>query len=66
MGDTLILYLRVSHFATSLVMVKDERGEHNPIYYMIKFLWGAKIRYSIIEKFAYVVVIATRKMKPYF
>lgn len=64
--DTLFLYLGISQLAVSVVMMKEENGEHKLIYYVSKVLWGVEVRYSTIKKFAYAVVMATRKMKHYF
>lgn len=64
--DTLFLYLGVSYSVVSIVMVKEVEDDHRPIYYVRKVLQKAETRYSTIEKFAYMVVIATRKTKAYF
>lgn len=45
-------------------MVKEEKSEHRPIYYINKVLQGAEAKYLTIEKFSFIVI--TRKMKPYF
>lgn len=56
----------MSQFAVNMVMVKEEKSKNKLIYYVSKVLKGAETRYSIIEKFAYAVVIVAKKMKPYF
>ncbi|KAL0416230.1 UNVERIFIED_CONTAM: hypothetical protein Slati_3454900 [Sesamum latifolium] len=50
----------------SAVLVRQESKEHHPVYYISKVLQGAEIRYSQIEKLALSLVIATRKLRPYF
>ncbi|GAA0145613.1 hypothetical protein LIER_36150 [Lithospermum erythrorhizon] len=37
-----------------------------PIYYAIYVLHGSEENYSIIDKFAFALVISTRKLKAYF
>lgn len=64
--DTLFLYLGVSQLAISAVIVKDVENEYRPIYYISKALQGAEIRYSTLEKLGYTMIVAVRKMKPYF
>lgn len=58
--DTLFLYLRVSHFVVSVVMVKEEEDRHRLNYYVSKVLQEMEAKYSTIEKFSYAIVIATR------
>ncbi|KAL0298937.1 UNVERIFIED_CONTAM: Retrovirus-related Pol polyprotein from transposon opus [Sesamum radiatum] len=65
-GETLYLYLAVSENAVSSVLVRQENREHLPVYYVSKVLQGAEPRYSQIEKLALSLVIAARKLRPYF
>ncbi|KAL0412009.1 UNVERIFIED_CONTAM: hypothetical protein Slati_3790600 [Sesamum latifolium] len=64
--ETLYLYLAVSESAVSAVLVRQECKEHHPVYYVSKVLQGAETRYSQIEKLALSLVIAARKLRPYF
>ncbi|KAL0313645.1 UNVERIFIED_CONTAM: Transposon Tf2-12 polyprotein [Sesamum radiatum] len=65
-GETLCVYLAVSESAISAVLVRQEGREHQPIYYVSKVLQGAEIKYSQIEKLALALVVAARKLRPYF
>ncbi|KAL0390997.1 UNVERIFIED_CONTAM: Gag-Pol polyprotein [Sesamum calycinum] len=65
-GETLYLYLEVSENVVSSVLVRQENREHQLVYYVIKVLQGAEPRYSQIEKLALSLVIAARKLRPYF
>ncbi|KAL0368064.1 UNVERIFIED_CONTAM: Transposon Ty3-G Gag-Pol polyprotein [Sesamum calycinum] len=65
-GETLYLYLAVSENAVSSVLVRQENREHLLVYYVSKVLQGAEPRYSQIEKLALSLVIAARKLRPYF
>lgn len=47
--------------AISVVMVKEEKGNHRLIYYIIRVLQGAEVRYFTIKKFAYTVITAAKK-----
>ncbi|KAL0284052.1 UNVERIFIED_CONTAM: Retrovirus-related Pol polyprotein from transposon opus [Sesamum angustifolium] len=65
-GETLYLYLAISENAVSSVLVRQENREHLPVYYVSKVLQGAEPKYSQIEKLALSLVIAARKLRPYF
>ncbi|XP_074362950.1 uncharacterized protein LOC141703291 [Apium graveolens] len=49
-GETLILYLAVSDFAISAVLVREEDGVQLPVYYVSKRLADAETRYTSLEK----------------
>ena len=66
MGEHLTLYLSVSEHAVSGVLVRDEEMTQTPIYYVSKALQDAKTRYPKIEKLALALVVAARKLRPYF
>ncbi|XP_024005004.1 uncharacterized protein LOC112082136 [Eutrema salsugineum] len=65
-GETLYLYIAISEFAVSSVLVREDRGEQKPIFYTSKSLDGSEYRYQTLEKFAFAVVISARKLRPYF
>ena len=66
----LLLYVAASEHAVSAVLVhetSDHRGtvqRHD--YYVSEALSGAKLNYTEIEKIAYTVLSASRKLKHYF
>ena len=47
-------------------MVREEDGSQRPVYFTSRALRGAEERYPQIEKLAFVLIIAARKLKPYF
>jgi predicted glycosyltransferase len=51
-----------------LVQEKEEAGKlkQNPAYFASEALSGSKLFYSELEKIAYVVVMAARKLRHYF
>ncbi|XP_030936484.1 uncharacterized protein LOC115961687 [Quercus lobata] len=63
-GEEIFLYLAVSLAAVS-VALKEERVQ-KPIYYASWALRHAKERYPPMEKFAFALVTAACKLKPYF
>ncbi|XP_077215791.1 uncharacterized protein LOC143850422 [Tasmannia lanceolata] len=65
-GEELLLYLSVSPTALAAVLVREEHSQQKPIYYVSKVLHDAEIRYQRIEKLAYALVVAARKLRPYF
>ncbi|KAL8108705.1 hypothetical protein AgCh_008657 [Apium graveolens] len=66
LSEVLFLYLAVSESALSAVLVKEELKVQKPVYYVSKILHGAELNYSTIEKFALALVMASRKLRPYF
>ncbi|KFK39732.1 hypothetical protein AALP_AA3G280900 [Arabis alpina] len=62
----LFLYIPVSETAVSAVLVREERGEQKSIFYVSKTLTDAETRYPQLEKLALSIVMASRKLRPYF
>jgi hypothetical protein len=66
----LLLYVSVSSSAVSAVLVqeKEEEGKLKQIlvYFASEALSGSKIFYSELEKIAYAVIMAERKLRHYF
>ncbi|CAA0811126.1 Unknown protein, partial [Striga hermonthica] len=63
--EILFLYLGVSDSAISAVLVREEGTLQSPIYYVSKALHDAELRYPPMEKLAFALVIAARKLRPY-
>ena len=57
-GETLYLYVSVTGSAVSGVLVREERGEQRPIFYISKTLDDTESRYPTLEKLALAVVTA--------
>ena len=62
----MFVYLAVSDHATSSVMVREEEGVQYPTYYTSKTMLDAETRYPLLEKWAFALVVAARKRRPYF
>ncbi|KFK44296.1 hypothetical protein AALP_AA1G239700 [Arabis alpina] len=65
-GEPLFLYIAISETAVSAVLVREERGEQKPIFYVSKTLTDAETRYPQLEKLALSIIMASRKLRPYF
>ena len=65
-GELLTLYLAVSDFSTSAVLVKDKERVQHPVYYYCRALRGAEERYPRMEKLILALVTVARKLYPYF
>jgi hypothetical protein len=64
-----MLYVTASPHAVSEVLITERQEEHQkkqlPVYYVSETLDGAKKFYIEMEKVAYAVVMASRKLKRY-
>ncbi|XP_017245311.1 uncharacterized protein LOC108216961 [Daucus carota subsp. sativus] len=65
-GETLIIYLAVSDYAVNAVLVREEESTQLPVYYVSKRMVDEETRYTNMEKLAYALVLASRKLRPYF
>jgi hypothetical protein len=66
----LLLYIAATDTAVSAVLVEEQKKadalKQFPIYYVSEALSGSKLFYSEMEKMAYAVVMAKRKLRHYF
>ncbi|XP_070050916.1 uncharacterized protein [Nicotiana tomentosiformis] len=58
--------LTVAEVAVSAVLVREDKGKQSPIYYVSKSLLDDETRYPYLEKLALALVMAARKLRPYF
>ena len=65
-GKNLYLYLAVSTTAVSAALIRKEGKTQLPIYYVNQAFQGAEAKYPRIEKIAFALIIASRKLQPYF
>lgn len=70
LGADLLLYLVASHNVVSIVLVQEKLTEgrlvQSPVYFVSEVLTKSKTHMSKMEKFAYVVVMPSRKLRHYF
>ena len=65
-GEELYLYIAVSQAVVSAALVREEEGSQWPVYFISRAFRGAEERYPRMEKLAFALVTAMRKLKPYF
>ena len=66
MGEELFLYLMVTPHAVSSALIREEAKVQKPVYYTSRALRGAKGRYPLIEKLAFALITASKKLRHYF
>ena len=60
------MYLVVSEEAVSAALVREEEKIQWLVYYVSKRLLDVETRYPELEKLALTLVVASRKLRPYF
>ena len=65
-GENLYLYLAVSATAVSAALIREEGKTQLLVYYVSQAFQGAEAKYSRIEKIAFALIEASRKLRPYF
>ena len=66
LGEELYLYLAVSPHAVSSALIREEGKVQKPMYYVSRALRGAEGRYPLMEKLAFALITASRKLRHYF
>ena len=65
-GEELFLYLAVTPHTVSSALIREEAKMQKPVYYTSRALRGAEGRYRLIEKLAFALITASRKLRQYF
>lgn len=65
-GEEVFYYLSASPQAVGAALIKEEHGIQRPIYYVSHALKDAELMYPNVQKFAYALVVAARKLRSYF
>ena len=65
-GEDLFLYLAVSVTAVSVALIREENKIQLPVYYINQAFQGAEAQYPRIEKITFALIVALRKLCPYF
>ena len=60
------MYLAVSETAVSAAVIREEDIKQLPVYYVSKAFQRAEFRYPRIEKIAFALIVASRKLRQYF
>ena len=56
----------MSTLAVSAALIKEEGKKQLPVYYVSQAFQGAESRYPKIEKVAFALIVASRKLRHYF
>ena len=65
-GRRVISVLSLTPYAVSLALIREEGRVQKPVYYTSQALKGVEGRYPQIEKLAFVLITASRKLRHYF
>ena len=66
LGEKLYLYLAVSNTAVSSTLFREEGNIHKLVYYTSQTFQGVEASYLRMEKIAFALLVASRKLRPYF
>ena len=65
-GEKLVLYISVSEYSLSGVLIAEREKKQFPVYYVSHAFRGSEGNNSEVEKVLFAIVMANRKLKPYF
>ena len=65
-GEELYLYLAVSPYVVSSALIREEGRVQKPVYYTSRALRGVEGRYPLMEKLAFALITASKKLRHYF
>ena len=60
------MYLAVSSTAVSEALIREKGKKQFPVYYVNQAFQGAEPKYPRIEKIAFALIVASRKLRQYF
>ena len=65
-GEDMFVYLAVSVTAVSMALIREENRVQLSVYYVSRAFQGAEAQYLPIEKITFALIVASRKLHPYF
>ncbi|XP_056685738.1 uncharacterized protein [Spinacia oleracea] len=65
LGEVLYLYLAISEYALSAVLLTEKDGTQLPVYFVSQMLQNAELKYPTVEKFGFALFLASKKLRPY-
>ena len=65
-NEHLLLYISATEKVVSAALVKEEGIQQKPVYFVSHVLRDAETRYPPLEKLSFALIIAARKLRPYF
>ena len=64
-GEDLFLYL-AAVTVVNAALIREENRVQLPVYYVSQAFQGAEAQYPPIEKITFALIVASRKLRPYF
>ena len=64
--ENLYLYLAVLATAVSAALIREEDRKQLPVYYVSQAFQGVEAKHPRIEKIAFTLIVASRKLQLYF
>jgi len=64
--EDLFLYLAISQTAVNSALIRGDSKVQRPVYYTSQAFQGAEVKYSLIEKMTFSLIVSSRKLCPYF
>ena len=65
-GEDLFLYLAVSQTVVSSTLIHEESKIQQLVYYTSQAFQGTEAKYPRMEKMAFSLIVASKKLRPYF
>ena len=65
-SEQAFLYLAVSTTVVSVALIRKENKIQRLVYYISQAFQGAEARYPWMEKITFALIVASRKLLPYF
>src|SRR3954471_1646995 len=65
-GEVLLIYMAITPEVGSSVLMRGETSTQFPIYYVSNIFKNAEMRYLRGEKVGYTLLLAVRRLRPYF
>ena len=65
-GENLYLYMAISATAVSAALIWEDDKKQLLVYYVSQAFQGVEAKYPRIEKIEFTLIVASRKLRPYF
>ena len=65
-GKNLFLYLAVFAMAVSAAFIREESRIQRHVYYVSQAFQEVEVKYPCIKKITFALIVASRKLRPYF
>nr|KYP73559.1 Transposon Ty3-I Gag-Pol polyprotein [Cajanus cajan] len=65
-GLDVVVYLAISNHSVGVVLVQENQGHQQPVYFISRTLQDAERRYQLLEKVALGLIYVARRLRQYF